>query len=59
MLPLKLVSVFIKESQNFNFYFLHKKAAKNCKTRGVCIESTDMIFKNLKKIMHLVTQSLN
>jgi hypothetical protein len=54
----QLVSVFIETSQNFIFYFLHKKATKKFKTIGAYTESTDLIFKTLKKIIHLVTQSL-
>jgi hypothetical protein len=56
---LQLVSVFIEASQNFIFYFLHNKAAKNLKTIiGAHTESTDFIFKTLQKTIHLVTQSL-
>jgi hypothetical protein len=46
----QLVSVFIDASQNFIFYFLHNKAAKNLKTIGTYTESTDLIFKTFKKI---------
>jgi hypothetical protein len=53
-----LVSVFIEASQNFIFNFLHNKAAKKLKTIGAYKESTDLIFKTFKKIIHLVTQSL-
>jgi hypothetical protein len=52
------ISVFIEASQNFIFYFLHNKEAKNLKTIGAYIESTDLISKNVKKIIHYVTQSL-
>jgi hypothetical protein len=40
------------------FYFLHNKAAKKLKTIGAYTESTDLIFKTFKKIIHLVTQSI-
>ncbi len=46
---LKLVSVFIEASQDFIFYLLHNKAAKNLKTIGAYTESTDLIFKSFKK----------
>jgi hypothetical protein len=55
---LQLLSVFIEASQNFIFYFLHNKAAKKLKTIAAHTESTYLIFKTFKIIIHLGTQSL-
>jgi hypothetical protein len=55
---LKLVSVFKEASQDFIFHFLHNKAAKNLKTICAYAESTDLICKTFKKIIHLVTLSI-
>jgi hypothetical protein len=38
--------------------FFHNKAVKYLKAIGAYTESTDLIFKTFKKIIHLVTQSL-
>jgi len=53
-----LVSVFIEASQIFILYFLHNKAPKKILILGFYTESSDLIFKAFKNIIHLVTQSL-
>jgi hypothetical protein len=47
---LKISKCFHINKPNFNFYFLHNKGANSFKIRGACIESTDLIFKNFKKL---------
>ncbi len=54
----QLLSFFIEVSQNFILLFLHNKAAKNLKTISAYAVRTDLNFKTFKKIIHLVTQSL-
>jgi hypothetical protein len=55
---LELVRIFKEESRNFKSTFRDIEDAKNLKTVGAYTESTDLIFKAFKKIIHLVTLSL-
>jgi hypothetical protein len=49
---------FLRSKPKLHLYFLHNKAAKKFKTIGAYTQSTDLIFKTFKKIIHLMTQTL-
>ncbi len=60
-LPVKyteLVRVFKEASRNLKNTCRDIEDAKNLKTIGAYTESTDLIFKAFKQIIHLVTLSL-
>jgi hypothetical protein len=60
-LPVKyslFVSVFIESIRNLKSTFRYTEDAKNIKAIGAFTESTDLIFKAFKTIIHLVTLSL-
>jgi hypothetical protein len=49
---------FHKSKPKLYVLIFHNQAAKNLKTIGAYKESTDLIFKTFKQIIHLVTQSI-
>jgi hypothetical protein len=54
----QLVSVFTDASQNFVYYFLNNNIAKLFKAIISAYTESTYFFKDLQKIIHLVTQSL-